>query len=517
MTKSPDENIRRFEMKQIVVAGLGLLIAIGISIVVNTMHLNSVAEQATKFISRLVQVEDFREVGLTLEDTRLDGFSRIQFKSTRPGLNFTLPEAQDFKMPNGLLRYLTTERITLPTTDQLEADYSDTLTFEYNRFRLVPYAILAWIALVIVSIPQTRYMKQKLIAQFEKDLAASRAETKADIAREVRHNLRTPLSALMRIPSRLTDTVKADRDLLTSSISHIRSIVSALDDGKSQTNSLDESQELYETLNNSLRAISLIVPKDIFFLIEIQDAVVSARIPHLPHEFRSLLGNIVNNAIDAIGGEIGRIKVMAKDLGHTVEIIVEDTGCGFSNENSSRIFDKGFSSKATGSGIGLYHAKTWVEAWGGRITASSEPKETKITISLPVADRPSWYVPRLKFSKSDRLVILDDQLSAHSLWEFRLIEADILEQAEFAKSAEEVEKLIRIPNGAPERTHYLFDYDIQSKISGLDILDSLPKNSRRYLVTGHFDQASIRERCETSGVLLLPKGELPDIPIVVVG
>src|SRR6185437_10036672 len=190
-----------------------------------------------------------------------------------------------------------------------------------------------WMLLVLVSIPQTHFMKQKLVEQVDKDIAAGKAEMKAEIARQVRHNLRTPLAALTRIPARLPDAVKGDRELLASSIAQIRSIVSALDEGASERKITEnESEEIYDTLVQSLREILLIVPKRIQFSYEVDDSIVSAQVPHVPHELRALLGNIVSNSIEAIGGSVGRITVLAHDVGPEIQVHIEDSGCGIAPE-----------------------------------------------------------------------------------------------------------------------------------------------------------------------------------------
>ncbi len=528
MTNELRNKVKQFEIKQIVAATLLLVIAVGAAVIVNTIQLNSTAKQSVQFVTRLIQFEDIREVELTLGDTRRRGFSKIVFDSSEKSRRFTIPPNY-YNNPNSAWHDFVTSKITLPADDQLETGYNDSITYEYHRFRLVPYALIGWLLLVLVSIPQTRYMKEKLIEQFDKEMKGAEALGKAKIAREVRHNIRTPLAALMRVPSQLPDSVKEHRELLKSSIAQFRSIVSALDEGKNEVSPNEESPEIYDTVMQSLREISVTIPSRIEFTYEVEDAVVSALIPHIPHELRALLGNIVNNSVDAISGN-GRITVTARDIGPEVQITIEDTGTGITPEILPHIFEDGFSSGKSvagggGTGIGLHHAKTWIEKWDGHICATSEPgKSTTILIRLPIEDRASWYIPRLKFSKGDRLIILDDQPSAHALWRMRLDEVGALDQARFASSELEAEKLIHesahdsVHGSTPMsgRTHYLFDYDIRSTVTGLDMLGRLPNNGRRYLVTGHFDDADIRRRCGESGVYLLPKSELAQIRIVVV-
>lgn len=342
-------------------------------------------------------------------------------------------------------------------------------------------------------------------------------QAKADIAKQVRHNLRTPLAALMRIPGRLPDSVRSDKELLSSSISQIRAIISALDDNHDQRASEFTSNEIYDSLTKSAGEVYLAVPKNIKFEYDIDDSIISARVPHIPHELRAIIGNIVNNSLDAIGASGGRISLAAKDIGIGVNITISDSGRGISKEIIDRIFEDGFSSrKPSGSGIGLYHARTWIEKWNGQISAESEiNKLTAISIFLPIENRTAWYVPRLKFLKDDTIFILDDQISAHHLWQQRLEELGILDQAHFASTPEEIKVILKKENIIHEKSYFLFDYDLSAKQTGLDILNSLADNGRKYLVTGHFDEPTILQQCSEKGVYLLPKGTVATIPIVV--
>lgn len=520
MINSSNKSINDFERKQFVFVSLGLVVFIGISIVANSLLLYSVAEQTTNFISRMIQTEDFREVSLTLHESRFQGFQKIQYQSVRHGRSFALPATTELIDKNGFLEKLMTESVQIKTHNPLQSGPADTVIFEYNRFRLVPYAIFAWLILVLISIPQTRLMKKKLIQQFNENLINERTQIKANIARQVRHNLRTPLAALMRIPSRLPDSVRVDRELLSSSISQIRAITAALDDSPQKLEeSGRSSKDIYDSLHLAIREISLAIPRHIHFSYEVDDSIVSVQTPHIPHELRAALGNIVNNAIDAIGDSQGHILVQAKDLGTHVQITIEDSGCGIPNNVIDHIFEDGFSyGKSNGTGIGLHHAKAWITRWGGKITASSPPTSqgTQIEIQIPIIDRTSWYLPRLKFAKDDVLFILDDQISAHHLWRIRLEEIGGLEQAKFVSTEDELSIALKTASEAPSKNHFLFDYDISSHNTGLDLLKKMPNDSHKYLVTGHFDLPDIRQRCGAMGVYLLPKSDVATLPIVIV-
>ena len=79
------------------------------------------------------------------------------------------------------------------------------------------------------------------------------------------------------------------------------------------------------------------------------------------------------------------LQTLAVVLDSTIRLSVTDTGTGMDAEALQRIFEPYFSTKATGTGLGLTIAKRNVELNGGRIPVDSAPgKGTTVTIELSV-------------------------------------------------------------------------------------------------------------------------------------
>jgi len=96
------------------------------------------------------------------------------------------------------------------------------------------------------------------------------------------------------------------------------------------------------------------------------------------------LTNMIENALHAMPGA-GALTISAITAGpSTIRLSVTDTGTGMDAEALRRIFEPYFSTKATGTGLGLTIAKRNVELNGGRILVESTPgKGTTVTIELP--------------------------------------------------------------------------------------------------------------------------------------
>jgi signal transduction histidine kinase len=96
------------------------------------------------------------------------------------------------------------------------------------------------------------------------------------------------------------------------------------------------------------------------------------------------LANIVENALYAMPGK-GRLTIDAAVERESVVLDVTDTGAGMDEEALARVFEPYFSTKATGTGLGLPIARRNVELSGGSIDVKSEKGVgTRVRVTLPM-------------------------------------------------------------------------------------------------------------------------------------
>ena len=99
---------------------------------------------------------------------------------------------------------------------------------------------------------------------------------------------------------------------------------------------------------------------------------------------RQSLLNIVENAFAAMPGG-GRLTISVKLDGNFEIITIKDTGTGIDEEHLSKIFEPYFTTKASGTGLGLTVVYKVIKEHRGDIFVASEPgKGTVFTIKLPV-------------------------------------------------------------------------------------------------------------------------------------
>jgi len=94
--------------------------------------------------------------------------------------------------------------------------------------------------------------------------------------------------------------------------------------------------------------------------------------------------NLTLNALNAMekGGTLSLRVTQSGD--RTVRVDISDTGTGIGKEELGRIFDPYFTTRPSGTGLGLPIAQRIVEAHGGEILVSSEPgRGTVFSVLLP--------------------------------------------------------------------------------------------------------------------------------------
>ena len=105
------------------------------------------------------------------------------------------------------------------------------------------------------------------------------------------------------------------------------------------------------------------------------------------HDLVLIVGNIVENAFDALANFDGEriVSLSILDFDKEIVITVEDSGPGMDEEALKNIFTRGYSSKGKGHGYGLYLVKQSIDNLEGSIDVESvEGEGTTFTVRLPI-------------------------------------------------------------------------------------------------------------------------------------
>jgi two-component system sensor histidine kinase HydH len=99
-----------------------------------------------------------------------------------------------------------------------------------------------------------------------------------------------------------------------------------------------------------------------------------------------VLMNLTQNAVQSMpdGGHV-ELQTHVQD-GHVILQVI-DNGPGMTEQTKSKLFQVFFSTKASGSGLGLSTVRKIVEAHDGKIACESETgKGTRFSVSIPVPE-----------------------------------------------------------------------------------------------------------------------------------
>ncbi len=103
-------------------------------------------------------------------------------------------------------------------------------------------------------------------------------------------------------------------------------------------------------------------------------------------ELNQVWTNIIDNAIDALGGQ-GEIVIRTSQSGNWIVVEIKDNGPGIPESVLPTIFDPFFTTKSPGSGTGLglnISHQIIVDKHKGKIAVNSKPGETCFEVRLPV-------------------------------------------------------------------------------------------------------------------------------------
>ena len=106
-------------------------------------------------------------------------------------------------------------------------------------------------------------------------------------------------------------------------------------------------------------------------------------------QIKRALTNLLKNAVDAVEGkgEINLESCYNASL-QIVTITVADDGCGITSEDKARLFEPYFSTKKSGTGLGLVIVSTIVADHNGYIRVkNNQPRGAKFIIELPVSKK----------------------------------------------------------------------------------------------------------------------------------
>jgi len=236
---------------------------------------------------------------------------------------------------------------------------------------------------------QKQLLKQNetLLAQVENKttelVKSERLATIGTMASRIAHDLKQPLTIIQTYADMLTPEIISKLDYKDKE-KWFRIQNSILDMNRIIEDVLDfaRTTEIKKKKSSFLRILRLAINHVKFpygIIINLPENDISINCD--ARKIEGVLSNLINNAVHAIDGH-GEIDVTISNDSKKIMIQVKDSGSGIPTENLEKIFEPMFTTKKTGTGLGLVICKSIIEQHGGSISVSNKP--TTFTIKLPI-------------------------------------------------------------------------------------------------------------------------------------
>ena len=225
------------------------------------------------------------------------------------------------------------------------------------------------------------------------------------MAKETAHQLGTPLSSLSGwlelLRGEVATVPRPDRDerweRVAQMIGEIQQDMRRLDQIASRFSQIGsvpelEKKDVAAVLEETIEYFRRRVPQFGRQGIELECPSDLPLVPVNAELMSWAFENLCKNAIDAMDGQTGRLRIHLELLpeGRAVQVAFQDDGRGIEPEHIERVFEPGFSTKKRGWGLGLVFVKRIVEEYHKgqiRVVQSAPGKGTTFEVVLPLGEK----------------------------------------------------------------------------------------------------------------------------------
>lgn len=262
------------------------------------------------------------------------------------------------------------------------------INYVLNVFGIIDGYMLVPLAAVFVFFHMAAIVNENIkVIYEEKELLMKELERK-HILEQIAHDIKSPLSVLTMLVPTLTKNPSIEKaELIMQASARITGIANSLLDKNSMYSGIHEFS-ISSVLNRLMEEKKIELSKSkpiIFYFTDMTDGKLSLEMDEV--EFVRMLSNIINNSIEAVENVSSpSIEVKTEYLNKNLSITITDNGSGVSADIINQLGRRGYSFGKTdklksGSGLGLFHAKSFVQNNAGELSIHSEPgKGTVISI-----------------------------------------------------------------------------------------------------------------------------------------
>jgi two-component system sensor kinase FixL len=224
--------------------------------------------------------------------------------------------------------------------------------------------------------------------QLEKKLLQSeRLAAVGQAVAHVAHEIKNPLMIIGGFSNQIRKCLEDEKDLqklemILEEVRRLEGLVANLGDFTKEYRLVKRRANINSVLTDVLEIMQGVSSLEKYAFKRLLSAEV-AEINCDPDKLKQVFINIISNGLEAMpeGGTIG---VYTEKLPNGIEVRIADEGIGIPEEDLEHIFEPFYTTRETGSGLGLSISYKIIEAHGGEIWADSRPGEgSSFIIQLP--------------------------------------------------------------------------------------------------------------------------------------
>jgi signal transduction histidine kinase len=208
----------------------------------------------------------------------------------------------------------------------------------------------------------------------------------------IAHEVRNPLGGLTLYAGLLRDDLAGDPDKLAHvqrierELGRLKTIVSDFLEfarrPKPQLQPFDVAELLAEVRD---LAVAEATARKVTVAVIVDEGVQPARVAGDEGQLRRALVNLAQNAVQACADDgSGQVELACAKRGSEVIVSVRDTGAGIDPDTLAKIWTPFYTTKQSGTGLGLAFVRDIANDHGARLSVDSAPgRGTTFTIALP--------------------------------------------------------------------------------------------------------------------------------------
>lgn len=255
---------------------------------------------------------------------------------------------------------------------------------------VVMFIIFAFLILTHIAFLFIKYTILKRKAQIEKkENEVQKLELVGTLAASTAHEIRNPLTGIKGLIQLLSEKYNHPNDqyyfsIINEEINRINEIVSEFLILGKPTAVKMSLQDLSMILNEVKPLISSEANLN-HIKMTFQVPTIPVHVLCTKDQMKQVILNLTKNSIESMNNG-GDLLIELKEKSHHCELIIKDNGVGISKKHMEKIFTPFYTSKETGTGLGLVVCKRILQSFGGEIRISStENIGTTVVIKLPLA------------------------------------------------------------------------------------------------------------------------------------